>query len=160
MKKVFLPVSIGKQDIELEADVVDTDIPLLLSKNAMKKSSTVIDFTKDTAVMFGEEQKLIKTTSGHYAIPLTNKRKLIEVDQHEKPLDVLACFNAIAPSRKEIVKLHRQFGHCHESRLLRLIESSKLWSDTKQISKMVKDVSEKLLRWTLSLMNKVFGFYI
>ena len=99
LKKVFLPVSIGKQDIELEADVVDTDIPLLLSKNAMKKSSTVIDFTKDTAVMFGEEQKLIKTPSGHYAIPLTNKRKLIEVHQHEKPLDVLACFNAIAEKK-------------------------------------------------------------
>ena len=75
---------IGKQKIDLETDVVDTDIPLLLSKSAMKKSSTVIDFDKDTAVMFGEKQKLIKTTSGHYAILLTNKRKIIEVTPKKK----------------------------------------------------------------------------
>ena len=53
--------TVGTQEIDLE-DVVDTDIPLILLKNAMK-SSTVIDFNKDMAVMFGEEQKLIKTTS-------------------------------------------------------------------------------------------------
>ena len=65
IKKASLPVMIGKQEIDLDIDVVDTDIPLLLSKSAMKKSSTVIDFDKDTAVMFGEKLKLIKTTSGH-----------------------------------------------------------------------------------------------
>ena len=142
LKKVSLPVSIGTQEIDLEADVVDTDIPLLLSKNAMKKSSTVIDFNKDTAVMFGEEQKLIKTTSGHYAIPLTNKRKIIEDNRTEEMKSVLVCVNTVSPSENEIKKLHRQFGHCHESRLLRLIESSKLWSDMKQVSRIVKEVSE------------------
>ena len=64
---------IGKQEIDLETNFVDTDIPLLLSKSAMKKSSTVIYFDKDTAVMLGEKQKLNKTTSGHYPKPLTNK---------------------------------------------------------------------------------------
>lgn len=142
LKKVSLPVSIGVQEINLEADVVDTDIPLLLSKNAMKKSSTVIDFNKDTAVMFGEEQKLIKTSSGHYAIPLTKKRKIIEDSRTEEMKSVFACVNAVAPSKDDIKKLHRQFGHCHESRLLRLIDSSKLWGDMKLVSKIVQDVSE------------------
>ena len=67
LKKVVLPVTIGNDKISLETDVVDTDIPLLLSKAAMKKSSTVIDFDKDTALMFGKQQPLVKTTSGHYA---------------------------------------------------------------------------------------------
>ena len=154
LKKVSLPVIIGTQAIDLETDVVDTDIPLLLSKNAMKKSSTVIDFNKDTATMFGEEQKLIRTSSGHYAIPLTKKRKIIENSSTEEmqsiiensPTEeirsVLACMNAVAPSENDIKKLHRQFGHCHESRLLRLIDSSKLWSDMKHVSKIVKMVSE------------------
>ena len=94
MKKVSIPVNIGQQEIDLEVDVVDTDIPLLLSKAAMKKSSTVIDFNKDTAVMFGEEQKLIKTTSGHYAIPLTNKRKFIEESHHEEAKMVIKCITS------------------------------------------------------------------
>ena len=37
LKKVVLPVTIGNDKISLETDVVDTDIPLLLSKAAMKK---------------------------------------------------------------------------------------------------------------------------
>ena len=41
-----------------------------------------------------------------------------------------------------MVKLHRQFGHCHESRLMKLIESSNIWNNKEQILKMVKDVSE------------------
>ena len=94
IKKVSLPVMIGKQEINLETDVVDTDILLLLSKNAMKKSSTVIDFDKDTAFMFGEEQKLIKTTSGHYAIPTTKKRKIIE----EAPEVVVGVFSCLQTS--------------------------------------------------------------
>ena len=108
----------------METDVVDTDIPLLLSKNVMKKSSTVIDFDKATAFMFGEEQKLIKTTSGHYAIPLTKKWKIIE----EAPEVVFGVFSCLQTSsnKDDMVKLHRQFGHCHESRLMKLIESSNI----------------------------------
>ena len=141
MKKVVLPVTIGKHEVNLETDVVHTDIPLLLSKNAMKKASTVIDFDKDTAVIFGEEHKLIKTTSGHYAIPLTDKRKFVEDNPQEEVKAVFSCIGD-APSKNDIIKLHRQFGHCHESRLMKLIESSNIWSDTEQVSKMVKDVSE------------------
>ena len=37
LKKVLLPVTIGNDKISLEADVVDIDIPLLLSKATMKK---------------------------------------------------------------------------------------------------------------------------
>ena len=120
IKKVLLPVMIGKQKINLETDAVDTDILLLLSKSAMKKSSTVIDFDKDTAVMFGEKQTLIKTTSGHYAIPVTNKRKIIEDAPQEEVQNIFSCM-ATSPSKNDIIKLHRQFGHCKESRLLKLI---------------------------------------
>ena len=52
--KVVLPVTIGNNKISLETDVADTDIPLLLSKAAMKMSSTIIDFDKGTAMMFGK----------------------------------------------------------------------------------------------------------
>ena len=54
----------------LETDAVDVDILLLLSKVAMKKRQTVLDFNKDIVTMFGKEQPLFRPSSGHYAIPL------------------------------------------------------------------------------------------
>ena len=42
--KVKIPASIGNQDILVESDVADSDIPILLSKSAMKHANTSIDF--------------------------------------------------------------------------------------------------------------------
>ena len=104
--KVVLPVIIGNNKISLETDVADTDIPLLLSKAAMKKSSTIIDFDKDTAMMFGK-QLLVKTTSGHYAIPLRKRQQIVETCPTEEVQNILICTNN-SPTKKEIIKLHCQ----------------------------------------------------
>lgn len=67
---------------------------------------------------------------------------MIEDSPKEEAKTVFSCLNTAIPSEKDIIKLHRQFGHCHESRLIRLIDSSKIWRNTEQISKIVKEVSE------------------
>ena len=105
LKKVALPVTTGNDKISQETDVVDTDIPLLLSKVAMTKSSTVIDLDKDTAMMFGKQQPLVKTTSGHYAIPLTKRQQIVETCPTEEVQNVLISTNN-SPTKKEIIKLH------------------------------------------------------
>ena len=69
-EKIKIPVTLGNQKVFIETDVVDADIPLLLSKEALKSANTVLDFCNDRAIMFGQEQALIETSSGHYAIPL------------------------------------------------------------------------------------------
>ena len=102
--KVVLPVTIGNNKISLETDVADTDIPLLLSKAAMKMSSTIIDFDKGTAMMFGKQQLLVKT-SGHYAIPLTKRQQIVETCPTEEVQNVLISTNN-SPTKKEINKLH------------------------------------------------------
>ena len=102
--KVVLPVTIGNNKISLETDVADTDIPLLLSKAAMKMSSTIIDFDKGTAMMFGKQQLLVKT-SGHYAIPLTKRQQIVETCPTEEVQNVLISTNN-SPTKKEIIKLH------------------------------------------------------
>ena len=53
LHKVKIPASIGNQNIFIESDVVDNDIPMLLSKSAMKKANTSIDFQSDTVTMLG-----------------------------------------------------------------------------------------------------------
>ena len=69
-KKVLFPAVIGKKEITIEANVVSNDIPLLLSRDSMKRADTVMCFGSDKARMCGEEIDLFSTSCGHYCIPL------------------------------------------------------------------------------------------
>ena len=44
MKKMKIPARIGSKDVKIETDVVNTNIPLLLSKESMTKANTEINF--------------------------------------------------------------------------------------------------------------------
>ena len=48
-KKVLFPAVIGKKEITIEANVVRNDIPLLLSRDSMKRADTVMCFGSDKA---------------------------------------------------------------------------------------------------------------
>ena len=63
-----IPAFIGKKKLFIETNVVDSEIPLLLSKAAMKKAGSKLDFCHDTVTMLGENVKLSFTESGHYCI--------------------------------------------------------------------------------------------
>ena len=49
-------------------DVVKSEIPLLLSKERMKKAGKKIDFVKNKVIIFGKEISLLFTSSGHYQV--------------------------------------------------------------------------------------------
>ena len=70
LKKVLLPCVIGGIRVDINADIVDADIPLLLSKEAMKKAKTVLDFDNDSVNILGKSIKLIVTKSCHYSVPI------------------------------------------------------------------------------------------
>ena len=121
-RKVKFPAKIGNKDIFIEADVIDCDIPLLLSKESMKKAQTVIDFNNDNAVMLGQKIKLNFTQSGHYSIPLCNFQEAfvsitenvflkIEEMDYEKRL-------------KAFKNIHIQFGHAGEVKLHNLLKQA------------------------------------
>ena len=93
-RKVVLSVTIGSKNVKLETDVVDIEIPLLMSKAAMKKANTVLEFDQDRVIMFGEEKTLLITSSGHYAIPITKSGKIIEKEQL---IMKIACLLKISP---------------------------------------------------------------
>ena len=57
-------------DIKIISDVVDADIPPLLSKKAMKRAWTSLNFNDNTTEMFGKKIKMLCTMSGHYNIPI------------------------------------------------------------------------------------------
>ena len=55
LKMVILPCVFSKMDVKIKSDVVDADIPLLLSKRAMKRAQISLNFNDDTAEMFGKK---------------------------------------------------------------------------------------------------------
>ena len=68
--KYFIPATLARKEVILEMDVVDSDIPLLLSKQAMKKAKMNIDLEDDTVTAFGNKEKLLTTSGGHYCMSL------------------------------------------------------------------------------------------
>ena len=51
MKNVVIPAVIGGKKCKISTDVVDLELPLLLSKASLKKANTVINLNDDEAVM-------------------------------------------------------------------------------------------------------------
>ena len=49
----------------------------------MKRANTDINFAEDKVIMFGEEQDVIVTISGHYSLPLNKARTILKnIDNH------------------------------------------------------------------------------
>ena len=68
--KVIIPAKIGDHSINTVFDIVKDDIPLLPSKESMKKADTNTDFANHSVSMFGTQQKLVNSSSSHYTVPL------------------------------------------------------------------------------------------
>ena len=77
--KVILSCVIADIEVSIITDVVNSDIPFLLSKDAMKRAGTCLTFEDDTVTMLKKNIPLSCTPSGHYYIPITkplpDKRK-------------------------------------------------------------------------------------
>ena len=70
IKRVTMPCYIDGKRATIESDIVDSNIPLLLSKKSMQKVKMTIDFGKDVAVIGESEIELVNSNSGHYLLPL------------------------------------------------------------------------------------------
>ena len=51
---VKIPAKIGGKRFMINADIVEAEIPLLLSKDAMKKANVIINLKNDAVKMFGK----------------------------------------------------------------------------------------------------------
>ena len=71
-------------------EVIENDIPLLLSKYTLKKANTYIDFANDKIILLNKEVPVKFTTSGHDCISIG---KIVD-DNHDQVLkseSVLFC---------------------------------------------------------------------
>ena len=143
-KSVTLPASIGSMEVTIKADVVDSDIPLLLSRDSMKKANMNLDFESDTITIFGEKIPLITTASGHYAIPITRPIHLVNELDTGKRSNITLAVSEEKSSHDVALKLHRQFAHASEQKLLGLINNAgHPWSNNEELKSEIKKVCDE-----------------
>ena len=126
LKRVKVPAYIGGKNVFIETDVIDGDLPLLLSKDAMKKAEMNIDFIHDNVTIFGHTQKLMFTSSGHYCIPLGHYTDDLKSDRKSE-CDSFALFgsaNSVDEKHGMMQKLHRQFSHAPYHRIKNLLKDA------------------------------------
>ena len=107
----------------IRADVVDSDIPLLLSKDSMKKAKIKLDLENDQAEIFGEIINLDCISSGHYCILLCKTSILVE--------ECMFSLDSKDMKEKEklIIKVHKQFPHPTMKKMTALMIDAGVWDN-------------------------------
>lgn len=126
-EKTRIPGRIGQQKILIEANVVSCDIPLLLSKPSLKKAGAVINFNDDTMEFNGEKIKLMECKSGHYCVPICNRKRSLDDTNVKVVLTVTAEMlggDDESEMKKKALKLHRQFAHAPSYKLQTLLKNA------------------------------------
>ena len=122
--------------VMIDVDIIDSDIPLLLSKKDMKKQEMVIFLMEDKVEIKGKEVPLKTTSAGHYILPLLE-------DQCLAIEEVFAIDLKNAPEKekeKALIKLHKQFGHRPKQSFTELLKNAGAWSH--EMSGMLDQIIE------------------
>ena len=99
-KYVILPCYIGGSKVQIATDVIESKLPLLMSKPSLKRAEIVMDVKIDRVSAFGRRLKLLPSPSDHYVISLGKEPDVQDV--------FVTFFKGNELSRDDISKLHRQ----------------------------------------------------
>ena len=134
-----IPVQIGSYVEEIEVGIIDTEIPLLISKRKLKEWGGKIDFQDNTLHLrkSGETVRMEETSSGHLVIDLG---KNLKKDKKEAIKQLFLMKKNKQYNMKDLKKLHRVFGHPSEEKLKKLIDDAGI--DDPPISRILKKIHE------------------
>lgn len=133
--EITIPCCLAGTQCNLTTDIVDENIPLLLSKDAMKKSGTILNLETDEATIFGQTVNLGCTSSGHYFVPLADPAVEVVYFSLDGETD--------DKKTKIVTKLHRQLAHPSDKGLLKLLQDAGMKGECYR--KIVDNVSSKCL---------------
>ena len=102
-----IPCSIDGKNIILQTDIITSDIPCLISKEAMRKAGGIMDLPNDSITLYGKQIKLESAKSGHYLLPVQD---LVASDMDETKVFIV---NHDRPEYNEmqVHKMHKALGH-------------------------------------------------
>jgi len=119
-----IPAYIAGKRIMIKTDVVDADVPLLLSVGTMGSLGMVIDFGKEEVTVLEKTIKLNRTSSGHLSLTIAET-----ADKIEKAYVVNLEETKVGDLKKTLLHLHKQMGHPVQEKLTTLIQDSVSWKD-------------------------------
>ena len=125
---VTLPIHLCGKDRELNAFVIEGEIPLLLSRVALSEFEAIMDYKNDLLIMNGIEQSMHVAKSGHF---------VVDIDRPVEKKDLILFCDGEKDAKKAAVKLHRYFGHPSSQRLIDMVKQSDL---DQKIVKHIKDL--------------------
>ncbi|XP_078490921.1 uncharacterized protein LOC144747058 [Ciona intestinalis] len=125
-----IPACIAGVKCQITTEIVNKNIPLLLSKTSLKKAETLIDLKNDKVTMFRNDVNIKNTTSGHYCVSIHP-----DLPVNNEEVNLLERNESTGNLNKTLIKLHKQFGHASCENMEKLLKSSgKL---TPEMSKMI-----------------------
>jgi transposase InsO family protein len=139
---MIIPVYIGRNRYKLGVDVVDCNIPLLLSRTTLKRANATIDIGAATICFFGNTIPLIISSSGHMCLPIS---RLLDTSNEEtkKVLTRVLFTSPIDGIGSDLTnkakKLHLQFCHPTSDRLIQLIKNA--GATDQKVFDSIKDVT-------------------
>ena len=140
-KRVIFPAVVCNKDVNIAAQIVNDEIPLLISKKTMKDAKMKIDFSEDTVEAFGTKRELIITPTGHCSIPLTRQSVYDDICLCAQE-NVYLTNSPINPEnvKAEALKLHKQFAHPPAEKLKKYVRKAgiidkKLASEIENVTK-------------------------
>ena len=122
-KVVTIAAKIGKTNCKIKVEVVPIELPLVLSKESLKRAGAELDIPNDEAILFGEKLKLELTSSGHYCVSIMGNQNKDEVEDVMYSKTTFQGMND-AEKRKKLLKLHYHFGHASAMKLIQLLKSA------------------------------------
>ena len=142
--RCIFPATVCDEGVNIKAQIVQDQIPLLIGKTTMKNAKMVLDFSNDTVSAFGVKQSLVFPESGHPSIPLS--KRTIHQDVCLCNVDscvFLGAAEGLQDEDKAAGKLHKQFAHPPAESLKSLLRSAgKL---TKKLSEAIDAVSSSCM---------------
>ena len=142
--KATIPAQIAQTNCSIEVEIIDTDIPLLLSKPCLQKADTVLDFKNDKVKMFNKNVDFKLSSNGHYPVNILpndvshfhETEQILILEQCTSEAEKIKISTKIqrqfeqytseAEKIKISTKIHRQFGHTFPDNMKPLLTKSKL----------------------------------
>ena len=138
---VEFPVYIGSQMLKIKADVVSSEIPLLMGRPSMVRGRINIFVSEKEIEILGERVGLVQTSTGHLCLPLTNK--LLMKDYPSSIILNTTCLKncSLSEKKQKAIKLHKQFSHPSKERLLSFVKNSRGFRD-KDFLKCIEECTD------------------
>ena len=139
-----IPIYVGNFRYELNVDIVSCDIPLLLSRDSLRRANAKIDVGASTIVFMGVTVPLNISSTGHMCLSICRPLDMSNIETR-KVLSRVLFNSAVSASdidlKRKAVKLHLQFCHPNADRLIDLLRKAGVHDE--KVIKTIKDVTSK-----------------